>query len=163
MKSVNYVWYAAYGSNINKSRFMEYIERCSDKTPPVKEKQYIFSNPIYFANRSGRWDNKGVAFLDIEQQGKAYGKMYLITEEQLEQIHVLEGNGPNWYNQMVQIGFEEGLPIKTIIHTPRYINAVSPALDYLNVIKKGMIETYPLLSETEIDVYLLEASKRYKE
>jgi len=26
-----------------------------------------------------------------------------------------------------------------------------------------MIETYPLLSETEIDVYLLEASKRYKE
>ena len=160
MKSVNYVWYAAYGSNINKSRFMEYIERCSDKTPPVKEEQFIFPHPIYFANRSRNWDYKGVAFLDIEQQGKAYGKLYLVTEEQLEQIHVLEGNGPNWYNKMVQIGFEEGLPIKTITHTPRYIDAVSPSQKYLDKIKQGMIETYPLLSEKEIDAYLLEASSR---
>ena len=160
MNSVNYVWYAAYGSNINKLRFMKYIEGCSDKTPPIKEKQFIFSHPIYFANTSRRWGNKGVAFLDIEQQGRAYGKLYLVTEEQLEQIHGLEGNGPNWYNQMLQIGYEEGLPIKTITHTPRHINDESPSQDYLNVIKQGMIETYPLLSEKEIDAYLLEASRR---
>ena len=127
MNRVNYVWYAAYGSNINKLRFMKYIEDCRDKTPPVKEKQFMFSHPIYFANRSGRWENKGVAFLDIEQQGKAYGKLYLVTEEQLEQIHISVGKGPNWYNQMVQIGVEEGLPIKTITHTPRHINDVNPS------------------------------------
>ena len=56
--STNYVWYASYGSNINKDRFLCYIkggqpmgstkiERgCKDQTLPIDEQAFII--PISF-------------------------------------------------------------------------------------------------------------------
>ncbi|MDD4296230.1 MAG: gamma-glutamylcyclotransferase [Ruminiclostridium sp.] len=158
MKINDYVWYAAYGSNINKQRFMKYIQGCSNNTPPLKEKPFVFSHPIYFANRSSKWENAGVAFLDIEQQGKAYGKLYMITEEQFKEVHKQEGSGLKWYNEAVQIGIEDGVPIKTITHTPCHTENVLPSKRYLSVIKNGIQETYPTLTENEIDAYLAEAT-----
>ncbi|SDY94500.1 Uncharacterized conserved protein YtfP, gamma-glutamylcyclotransferase (GGCT)/AIG2-like family [Proteiniborus ethanoligenes] len=160
----NYVWYACYGSNINKERFMKYIlgdairSGCRDKTPPVDEKPIIVKYPIYFANHSSRWNNKGVAFLDISKRGKSYGKMYLITKEQFEEIHQQEGNGPSWYNKKVNLGFQGGIPIQTITHELRDIQEVIPSIDYLEVIKAGIRETYPKLKDVDIDVCLM---KRY--
>lgn len=163
----NYVWYACYGSNINKERFMKYIngdktrvgihkDGCRDKTPPVEEKPYILEHPIYFANHSGRWDNKGVAFLDIYKKGRCYGKMYLITKEQFKEIHQQEGQGSDWYNEIVNLGFEDGIPIQTITHTLRYYEDTIPSNAYLDVIKKGIQDTYPSLKEVDIDAYLIE-------
>lgn len=151
----NHVWYAAYGSNINRPRFMKYIMGCSDKTPPKDEKSIILSHPIYFSNHSSSWESKGVAFFDTQKQGETYGKMYLITEEQLIEIQEQEGKGRNWYNKIAEVGFEDGVPIKTITHTPRHLEEVIPSRSYLDVIEQGIRETYPKLSDEDINVYLM--------
>lgn len=101
----------------------------------------LLNHPIYFANHSGRWNHKGVAFLDLEKDGEAYGKMYLITQEQINDIQVQEGK--NWYNKMIQVGEDNGIPIKTLTHTPRYSEDVFPDLAYLEVIQRGLEEAYP--------------------
>jgi len=149
----NYVWYACYGSNFNKERFMEYIRGCSDNTPPQEDRAIILGHPIYFAQQSSRWDNKGVAFLDRQKAGKAYGRMYLITEQQFKEIHRQEGL--NWYNEIAGIGVAEGIPIRTFTHAPRYANDVTPSAKYLEKIKAGLKATYPQLSAEDIEVYLL--------
>ena len=150
------VWYASYGSNVNKERFMKYIINCRDKTPPKDERPLILEHPIYFSNRSSTWNNQGVAFLDVQKEGKAYGKMYLITKQQFMDIHEREGSSKNWYNEVVELGNENGMPILTFTHTPRQQEDVIPSMDYVDVIKKGIRETYPELSEEDIDLYLME-------
>ncbi|UNC91268.1 helix-turn-helix domain-containing protein [Candidatus Contubernalis alkaliaceticus] len=152
----NLVWYASYGSNVNKERFMRYIVNCKDKTPPKDERPLILEHPIYFSNRSSTWNNQGVAFLDVQKEGKAYGKMYLITKQQFMDIHKLEGSSKNWYNEVVELGNENEIPIFTFTHTPHKMKDVIPSMDYVDVIKKGIQETYPELSEEDIDLYLME-------
>ncbi len=156
MDHKNLIWYASYGSNVNKERFMKYIINCKDQTPPKDEKPLILEHPIYFANRSSTWNNQGVAFLDVQKEGKAYGKMYLITKQQFMDIHKQEGSSKNWYNEKVELGYENGIPILTFTHTPRQLEDVIPCIEYLNIIKKGIQETYPELSEDDIDLYLME-------
>lgn len=154
--SRNYVWYACYGSNVNRERFMKYIRKCEDTTPPMEEEPMLIEHPIYFANKSGRWDNKGVAFLDISRKGICYGKRYLITLEQLEEIHIQEGPSERWYNKLVDLGSEDGIPIKTITHYPSDLEENMPSNSYLEVIRKGVQEAYPNLTKVDIEVYLFE-------
>jgi|GEM_PF-939586 len=156
MDHKNLVWYASYGSNVNKERFMRYIVNCKDKTPPKDERPLILEHPIYFSNRSSTWNNQGVAFMDVQKEGKAYGKMYLITKQQFMDIHKREGSSKNWYNEVVELGNENGIPILTFTHTPRQKEDVIPSIDYVDVIKKGIQETYPELSDEDIDLYLME-------
>lgn len=161
----NLVWYACYGSNINKERFMKYIngdklanreicrKGCSDKTPPRDEKPYIFDYPIYFSNNSSNWDNKGVAFLDINKSGKSYGKMYLITREQFEEIQDQEGRSSEWYGKTVSLGNIDGIEVRTITKEKRTCDVI-PSTKYLEVIRKGIHETYPDKTLLDIDLYL---------
>ncbi|QNO16718.1 gamma-glutamylcyclotransferase [Alkalicella caledoniensis] len=153
MNDDNLVWYATYGSNVNKERFMKYIEGCSDTTPPKKERPIIIDHELYFANRSGRWDSRGVAFLDLGKEGKTYGKMYLITEEQFKEIQQQEG--PTWYDGVGSLGFKDGIAVKTLTHSTRFVDENIPCKAYFNTIKQGIRSTYPTLSEEEIDAYLL--------
>ncbi|MDA8089853.1 MAG: hypothetical protein M0Z61_06495 [Nitrospiraceae bacterium] len=114
----NLVWYVSYGSNLDKDRFMCYInggrpegssksERgCRDKTPPKASKTATIPFPLYFAKQSFRWDNKGVAFIGLTkteiQQEQALGRMYLINEEQFICI-VSQENG----NSNISIDLDE--------------------------------------------------------
>lgn len=152
-QSGKYVWYACYGSNINKERFMTYISGCRDNMPPKAEKPYIIKHPVYFAKESGKWDGKGVAFLDTSKKGVCYGKIYLITVEQLRSIQQQEGG---WYNGISVLGTEEGIPVKTITHEPRFEEDKKPGMRYIGVIVKGIQDTYPDMSEAEIDAYLMD-------
>lgn len=152
-QSGKYVWYACYGSNINKDRFMRYIGSCRDSMPPKAEKPYIIKHPVYFSKESGKWEGKGVAFLDTSKKGVCYGKIYLITVEQLRNIQQQEGG---WYNGILVLGTEDGIPVKTITHTPRFEEDNKPGMRYIEVIKKGIQETYPDMSEAEIDAYLMD-------
>lgn len=149
----NLVWYATYGSNVNKERFMNYIEGCSDTTPPQKERAIIIDHELYFANRSGRWEDRGVAFLDLGKEGKTYGKMYLITKEQFREIQRQEG--PTWYDGVGNLGFKDGIAIKTLTHSTRFVDENSPCKAYFDIIKEGIRSTYPTLKDEEIDAYLL--------
>lgn len=153
-----YVWYVCYGSNINSERFMRYINSCSDKTPPIDEKPIILNYPIYFSNHSRRWDNKGVTFLNAQQKGKSYGKGYLITEEQFDEINILEG--PTWYNSVIELGSIDGIAMKTFTHNPKYIGLVAPSVTYLDIIRAGLMKTYPKMSRIDINTYLSDACLR---
>jgi hypothetical protein len=102
------VWYASYGSNISRDRFMYYIEGgelngrnyegCADHTAPRADTAVMIPHELFFASRSGVWDG-AMAFVRGEQGGETLGRMYLITYNQLAQVirqeKSLPAEGPN--------------------------------------------------------------------
>jgi len=98
------VWYACYGSNLKRERFMCYIqggqpegsskvhEGCSNTRPPLDERPVEIRHRLYFAKRSRTWGGGGVAFIGSERSRneKTLGKMYLVTREQFREIFAQE-------------------------------------------------------------------------
>ena len=78
----------------------------------------------------------------------------MITKEQLSEIQEQEGS---WYNRIAQLGTYERIPIKTITHDTRYSQDITPCAAYTDVIKKGIKDTYPNITDGDIDIYILEA------
>ncbi|XP_057459456.1 histone deacetylase 5-like isoform X1 [Actinidia eriantha] len=99
------VWYAAFGSNMSKSRFLCYIEGgqvegmrkpCTgslDKSPPKEILWKTFSHRLFFGrDQTKTWGPGGVAFLHPESnsQDKAYLCLYRITLEQFNDVLLQE-------------------------------------------------------------------------
>lgn len=103
---LEYVWYASYGSNINRDRFLCYIlggtpvgsskreMGCRDTTLPLQERSFEMPHELYFAKKATKWQGKGVAFIDIEANPlyHTYSRMYLITRDQFIDIVRQENN-----------------------------------------------------------------------
>lgn len=104
------VWYASFGSNMWKSRFICYIEGgqvegmknpCSgslDKRPPKEIIWKTVPHRLFFGrDHTKTWGPGGVAFLDPESnsQDKAYMCMYRITLEQFNDV-LLQENVPGY-------------------------------------------------------------------
>ncbi len=145
-----YVWYAAYGSNISRERFMRYISRCTDKTAPVEDRRFILPYSIYFGDRSNNWGDKGVAFLDDSRPGQAPGRIYRIKKSQFTDIQRMEGVK---YSKKVGLGVIEDVPVYTFTSDARR-EKNAPSADYFNVILRGLAETYPEKSENVLKMYL---------
>ena len=145
---MTYVWYACYGSNINKERFMRYINRCTDRTEPAEDRPYEFAHPVFFAGTSSIWEGKGKAFLDDTADGHAFGRIYKITDEQYREVKVYEGRD---YTKKVELGMLEGIPVVTFTcrQKPEPERAV-PSAEYLEVILSGLRETYPDIRESAL-------------
>ena len=95
--------------------------------------------PIYFGNSSGSWQNGGVTFLDISQDGQSQGRAYLITRDQFEDVHQQEGPESEWYDQKVELGLLSEIPAVTFTnHGKRPEN--SPSAKYQNVVLEGIHE-----------------------
>lgn len=152
-KEMDYIWYACYGSNINRSRFMNYIKECTDTTPPVEDRPFEFDHPVFFAGKSIIWDGKGKAFLDMEKDGHAFGRIYKITRDQYHEVKYMEGSD---YQRMVDLGELDGIPVVTFTYdrSPDPKRAV-PSLEYLNTILDGLKETYPEYRESALAVELI--------
>ncbi|WP_449538699.1 hypothetical protein [Ferdinandcohnia sp. Marseille-Q9671] len=102
-----YVWYASYGSNISRERFLCYIKGgrpkgsnltevgCKDPSLPLKEGFFSIPNQLYFAKEAGRWKSQGVAFIDSKKDSESYtiSKKYLITYDQFLDVLKQENNG----------------------------------------------------------------------
>ena len=100
------VWYASYGSNLLRARFLAYIRGgpppgasfvqvgCSDTTPPRHDRGVMILHHLYFAESSRNWEDAGIAFLDPgkDSSAKTLGRMYLITAQQFREV-VLQENG----------------------------------------------------------------------
>lgn len=155
--ATEYVWYVAYGSNINKERFMRYINGCSDQTEPVAEKSYHIPYSIYFAGVSKTWDNKGVAFLDVTKPGSAFGKAYMVTESQFEEIQIAEGSK---YTNKVFLGEMEGIPSYTFTTEELHEECNRPSDAYLKTILEGLVDTYPEYTVEEMEEYLNDRADR---
>lgn len=147
-----YIWYACYGSNLSYERFMKYINNCSDSTPPQKWMPITIKHDMYFARESRTWENKGVAFLNPEESSNAYtlGKMYLIKLEQYLEVKEQEGR---MYTNELCLGYFDNKKIVTFTDTKVYPKN-EPSEKYLNVISKGLLDSYPSLPDYDIWEYL---------
>ena len=149
---VEYVWYACYGSNMCRQRFMEYINRCDDTTPPEEDRPYEFGYDMYFAKKACIWDDGGKAFLDLSKPGHAYGRIYKVTKEQYEQIRMNEGSD---YSYHVDLGMLDGIPVYTFTDTKTDNDRRLPSYRYYNVILQGLRECYEgILDDAQIVQYL---------
>ena len=147
-KGMDYIWYACYGSNINKSRFMNYIDRCRDTTPPVEDRPFEFDHPVFFAGKSKIWGGKGKAFLDVEKDGHAFGRTYMITRDQYAEVKEMEGSD---YRRKVDLGELDGIPVVTFTHDKRPNPERSvPSPEYLDIILDGLKETYAEYRESAL-------------
>jgi hypothetical protein len=99
-----HVWYASYGSNLNRDRFLTYLRGgtppggrrrqtgARDTNDPKDDIPIRFDGRMHFAYASGRWDGGGVGFMDVDKAGHALGRAYLITAEQFDDV-VAQENG----------------------------------------------------------------------
>ena len=146
-----YVWYAAYGSNLCRERFIEYIESCSDKSSPEEERPYQIPYELYFAYSSHRWNRSGVAFIDDRKPGKTMGKVYKIRRSQFREIHRLEGSP---YSNKIALGMLDGIPVYSFTSPERRYDVKAPCREYLDVVLAGLKETYPDKGEIVHQFYL---------
>lgn len=153
LKGTEQVWYACYGANTNQDYFLNtYIRGCSDQTPPARKEQAVIPHRLYFARRSPRWDNQGVAFVDPSRNENAgtLGAMYLITRDQFDEIRQLEG--PSWYDQVLELGTKDGIPVYTFTHSSRQDHN-PPCARYQATIAEGLRKVWGL-NQQEADRYL---------
>ena len=151
---IPYVWYAAYGSNISRERFMRYIARCTDQTEPVESEAFILPYDIFFATNSRMWDGMGVAFLDDGKPGMSAGRIYRISRSQFTQIQRMEGS---FYGKRINLGMKDGCPIYTFTTENQNLTSSRkiPGKRYVDTILEGLKETYPEKSEFVLRAYLL--------
>lgn len=143
----NYVWYASYGSNLSKRRFLCYIEGgkpegsqveetgCRDRSHPIKDKPILMPFPLYFTKNAARWGG-GVAFIGTKKEDPryVYGRMYLITREQFVDVVRQENNDPS-----IQIDFHSVIKNQTEIVSPGW---------YGRILYVGEEEGYPIFTFT---------------
>jgi len=146
----DYVWYAAYGSNINYERFMEYISRCADTSAPAESRPYIFKHNMYFGGYSHLWDG-AVAFLDEKSNGMAYGRIHKITRSQFEDVKRMEGSA---YTNELLLEYIDGLPVYSFTSNNLMELEYTPSKSYIDVIFKGLVDTYSDTNPLVLQSYL---------
>jgi len=164
------VWYAGYGSNLSRQRFLCYLaggkptfgmrehKGSRDATAPAENRLLVITHSLYFAlpegsTRTENWGVGGVAFIDPEgdRDTKTICRMWRITREQYEDVRVQEGL--SWYDKEIVLGKAEGLPILTVTHSRRLGHLVAPSAAYLRTIAVGLRETAGLSDEEIADYF----------
>ena len=155
-----------------KERFLCYIEGgsfensryhppCRDTSEPLEVRTFELPYGMYFANRSGSWEHRGVSFLDVTADGHALGVAYLITREQFEHVAAQENTGRfpsedeswGWYENIISLGTFKGFEVKTV--TNRGLRPYNKPCDaYRNTLRRGIRQNWPRKSDEEIDDYL---------
>jgi hypothetical protein len=176
------VWYAAYGSNLYKKRFLRYISKCNNKTPPLEGKPFSIPHKMYFAKHSSRWKDGGVAFIESRNsinEDNVLGKIYLIRRDQFIEIFHQENSkktydifqinferaihdnqiivpGTGWYRRIIYLGNDSGHPIFTFtgFWDDGTEELVQPSINYQRYIISGLRETYPAINLHSICYYL---------
>lgn len=173
MNNIEFVYYLAYGSNLNFERFNYYIlggiypltnknhKGCSDKNLYFNANEPLVHTAnnlrLYFGNCSGSWGDKGVAFVEKLAGSKVLGRLYKVTKDQFYEIQKQESKSPHWYGRIIDekvLGKKDGIPIWTITQEKQYKSKNAPSEKYLNVVINGFEETG--YSEKEILIYLKE-------
>jgi hypothetical protein len=172
------VWYAGYGSNLKRSRFESYVNGCRDRSAPRGDRPIELPYELYFADHSGTWGGAPAFIRRSSGAVRAYGRMYLISYEQFNDV-VRQENGrsipgativPNYaeiargnewqlanirlYGRMLKIGLQESIPIITFTATSDDFQVGAPSECYVRAIVSGLEETYPCLAKSEISDYL---------
>ncbi len=167
----SHIWYVCYGSNLRWERFSYYIKGgfcplngktyagCDDTSDPLESRAVHVPYDLYFGGSSQVWENAGVGFLDPTYTGGAYARAWLVSRAQYEQIRDQEGRSPEWYCDEVALDPIEGIPARTFTNAARR-EKNAPSAAYLDVIRRGLLETFPQLTPAEVDRYLVTCSER---
>ena len=152
----DYVWYASYGSNLSRERFMRYIDRCSDTSEPVEDKAKVFNFSLYFADKTSIWgDGKGgSAFIDDSTDGMTHCRMYKIKRSQFEEVMAMEGSK---YTRKIDLDptMEGDCPCYTFTAPSVNEETNAPCQEYFDSILTGLKEMYPNTPENLLRFYLL--------
>jgi len=188
---MKYVWYLSYGSNMFEERFLCYIQGnkykdnakkeqgCRDNSLPIKAKEHMIENKLYFTKQSSRWQNMGVSFVEPRpsHHGKTYAKMYLITQEQFEDVvkqeNAIDVNSDividydqldkeesqliyqeNWYGLLLKIGEEDGYPMYTFTAPTAPNHYVKPSRQYLYSLLKGVSLSFNCSNKEIIETFM---------
>lgn len=93
----DYVWYAAYGSNMHAYRLGYYLRGgrpphgartypgCRDTTPPPRTLPVLLTGRLYFALESRTWTG-GMGLYDPLDSGDTPGRAYLVTVQQFSDL-----------------------------------------------------------------------------
>lgn len=98
-----YVWYAAFGSNLLRERFVTYLtggpvprnptnrvhDGARDRSPPRADRAVELPHRLFFAGSSTSWGGGGIAYLDpvVDERHRTLGRLWLITTEQFEDVY----------------------------------------------------------------------------
>lgn len=97
------VWYAAYGSNLSRTRFGYYLRGGTpegaghsypgsrDRSDPIDDRPWEIQRELVFGGMSRTWGG-GVAFVDPDAEIVTKARLYLITGEQFADVVAQE----NW-------------------------------------------------------------------
>ncbi|MBA3233106.1 MAG: histone deacetylase [Propionibacteriales bacterium] len=95
------VWYASYGSNMSRSRFLHYLQGgrpdgstrdysgSRNRTGPLEVEPVELKGSLCFAWESPTWGG-GVAFYEPDAPGVTLGRAYLLTAGQLADVAAQE-------------------------------------------------------------------------
>lgn len=150
------VWYAAYGSNLSRRRFLRYLtggradgstfteDGAPDATPPRKERRAELNHRLVFAGWSERW-NGATAHLDPEPDPtvRTLARLYLVTRHQLESIRAQEGAVYELIACHAPVDGREVLAVT--VADPGPPGAPSPT--YVDTMVRGLVESWHLDEE----------------
>jgi hypothetical protein len=177
MHNNNLIWYAVYGSNLYYERFACYIVGgkpegsikthigCRSKKLPFASNSFLLPHELYFSRESASWGGGGVAFLkpEINNSAGTYGRLYLITNDQFEDIVKQENDLPEnvtidyqqafhsgsiifnenaWYGRLLWLGNHQSYPVVSITAVSENYIPSKPSHTYLKAIIKGLIQVY---------------------
>jgi hypothetical protein len=95
------VWYASYGSNLSRDRFLHYLgggrpagasriyPGARDQSPPQDDRALTLPGEMFFAWESPTWGG-GIAFYDAAAAGTTLARAYLLTEQQFADVAAQE-------------------------------------------------------------------------
>lgn len=95
------IWYAAYGSNLCRDRFLHYLQGGAapgaqrelpgsrDPSPPADERALTFAGTMFFAWESPTWGG-GISFVEVGGEDVVLARAYLLTEDQLSDVATQE-------------------------------------------------------------------------
>ncbi|NNE72512.1 MAG: histone deacetylase [Acidimicrobiales bacterium] len=174
------VWYLAYGSNVDRSRFMRYLAGgvtepgARDAAPPRQHRWVRAPLRLTFARESVRWEGGGVAFVHSDPAGDAIVRAWDISSAQFEDVFAQENrlpvgtaldwsalragsidHGGGWYRRVLRVplGFAaDRQPALTFTwHRPRPSRTPHPS--YVATIRDGLRQ-HPQLDDAAVDQYL---------
>ena len=95
------VWYASYGSNLARDRFLCYLQGgrppgatrtypgARDTTAPSDDRALTLPGEMFFAWESPTWGG-GIAFYDATATGSTLARAYLVSEQQFADVAAQE-------------------------------------------------------------------------
>jgi len=127
-------------------------EGCRDASDPIDEKAMLLPHRTYFARKSLRWNGSPV-FLEKQRSDQtSYGRMYLITEEQFDDIvaqeNYLEKDTATWSSLLQARVIARNSGEHTFNHNAWYGTLLYLGTASTSKTAKGCKESWPVFTFT---------------